>query len=456
MPPKRKVSAAPPADDSASEAPPAKKQKGKVGRGAYKPRGQGDTEDALTAVEREYKEVSETINTRFEKTAWKTRYRTVKEEEMNHLLECPHPPGWTEQDEAQLQDAWRTDELRTLIERKPFNDFMPQLELWKFSLQYLRCAPTSVLGVENNFEIDRSEWTAFEDLMFHHLWKHSNVRALVIVLQFAVIVRTDDRRTWELENHTDSKFIDELIVEIRSEAEKEPARRRSIVELCKAVRLRASRSPWSHLFKQISEAYKRSSALPQAPVLEGSFAKRPYVISTKDLKLVVEAADLDGAYGRPPPATLRLARVVGSSHDSSYTAPLGRKMVEVLTKAALDERRKALNRAKGNGNPEAQVSAAPAPGDQGEERPLEDGGQGTGQPAMPQNLGMPAFGPPSIDQMRQVSPPVISRRLTAASLRSVRYCVSNPKPRGDFFLGSQPPLEDFGLEDMIDYSDDEL
>jgi hypothetical protein len=83
---------------------------------------------------------------------------------------------------------------------------------------------------------------AFKDLIFHHLWNDGNVGAMVMVLQFAVIVRTDDRRTWELENYTDSIFVDRLIYKIGLDAEKPTGDRRVVMELCDAAHRGAAES----------------------------------------------------------------------------------------------------------------------------------------------------------------------------------------------------------------------
>ncbi|KAK1754362.1 hypothetical protein QBC47DRAFT_447266 [Echria macrotheca] len=98
------------------------------------------------------------------------------------------------------------------------------------------------------------------------------------------------------------------------------------------------------------------------------------------------------------------------------------------------------------------------------EQPMEDGGQDTGQPAVPQNLGVPALGPPSIDQVRQVPRgPRASSSLGPMRLKrtvyerlSAGYIGNHPRPGPRMAASSRPPFEDLDPEDIVDYSDSEI
>jgi hypothetical protein len=124
-----------------------------------------------------------------------------------------------------------------------------QATLWSIFCQFFRCTPIDVIGVsthmrpvmygESEFS-DDPMWTGtfcdkLRALLFHELWE-DNLPALAIVLQFAAIVTTDDRREWPLVDATESKVIRRLEVQIRREGIKLAKDRRPMMELCDEVK----------------------------------------------------------------------------------------------------------------------------------------------------------------------------------------------------------------------------
>ena len=84
-----------------------------------------------------------------------------------------------------------------------------------------------------------------------------------MTLQFAVIVRTDDRRAWDLQNPTSSLFIERLITKLEKQASIRRSKRKPMSSLVQRVRdglLEEGRAlcDWAKLFSNIVDLVKES------------------------------------------------------------------------------------------------------------------------------------------------------------------------------------------------------
>jgi hypothetical protein len=120
---------------------------------------QMDGEEAPTTMREAYPSAYTSLMDRFgqEPEANQGPFPIVRPDHMDQLLPSSNLPGWSEEDEAQLQQEWENDELRLFILGRNTNNRKPLRKLWKISLQYLRCAPTVVLGIGNKFEVDQKQ-----------------------------------------------------------------------------------------------------------------------------------------------------------------------------------------------------------------------------------------------------------------------------------------------------------
>jgi len=184
---------------------------------------------ADTPFQQFFLEVGRAREKEFNSATLPTRYGTVSETELDAMLDGPKDSRWTDADEAELMSKWNASQLRKDIEGKKYNSVTYLRRFWKRFLQFMRAPPTDILAdfyiqidqFGKKDAIDRSYsplWSGnlcntFEPLLACDLWQ-GNVSTLAMVLQYAIIVRTDDRRQWPLENHAGEFFIDYLVLEV--------------------------------------------------------------------------------------------------------------------------------------------------------------------------------------------------------------------------------------------------
>lgn len=145
---------------------------------------------------------------------------------LRNMLAPEFSEFWSQEDEANLSAEWRQDEMRRSLLNVSGNAIGELLVLWRTMVQYYKCFPTQIVSREYYLvyspmrskkgevgEVDSPAWastfcTPLSRILFHPLWDEGHNGPLIMMLQFAVIVRTDDRRTWDLENPTSSLFIE--------------------------------------------------------------------------------------------------------------------------------------------------------------------------------------------------------------------------------------------------------
>lgn len=202
---------------------------------------------------------------------------------------------WSRGDERDLARAWSLEKEAWSIEKGSLKKYR---QLWTMALLFMNCTPWDIAGVEGNFVYENSRgprpsedklWTqhfmhAFAMLLPHPMWK-SNVqmgsaKGLQLALQYAVILRTDDRRCWEpsLPGGQDSGFMSAFRCENRAHA----GRGTSIRDIHARVRQRCTEgeiyiSDYSDLFLSLERVIKA----PTVP-LEAE-DPQPFVLTLPDL-----------------------------------------------------------------------------------------------------------------------------------------------------------------------------
>lgn len=297
-----------------------------------------------------------------------TKPTTYTETDEDWLAARTEPPqteprhAWTVEDKYQLRVQWRSSPLGTQIERETSDTISDLYKVWNTFDQRFQCVPTDIFGngltgsAEHRLCIDLSHhkikdpdlqqcsplWPtstckALLDMMWHPLWRSGEVRSLVLALQLAVIARTDERRTWDFVNHTDSKFLDRLREEIETGRVVDISKRQSVGELCRRAHEREPRtqtSDWYLLFSALFTAYK--SGRHRKDSLTGNV----FMVRTGDLHAVEAALRCSGSYDLPHPVGGPVYRETFSDDTKSSSAPVGpSRFTEILCKVALDSMR---------------------------------------------------------------------------------------------------------------------
>ncbi|KXH27377.1 hypothetical protein CSIM01_02661 [Colletotrichum simmondsii] len=176
------------------------------------------------------------------KGAWKkalgTRVlRELSDSDVNRLVprntgDVQYDEDWTQRDEVDLRQAWADDPNRRALLRITEND---HIKMWKTMLRWFRCSPAEIVSAKYRLEYDPSSHQLqrfknedgstesikplsvsrvfckrLSDLAFHPNWLH-RLPLFVYGMQYAVILRTNDRRTWYLTNETNEPFWNVLI-----------------------------------------------------------------------------------------------------------------------------------------------------------------------------------------------------------------------------------------------------
>lgn len=246
---------------------------------------------------------------------------------------------WGDADETALLAEWATASLRPVIASANSNQVKHNRTLWKACAQYFGCLPAHIACPANRLAISWDSqkriagdarlspfWPdtmcrAFVEMMWHPFWQDGHMSSLVAVLQFTVMVRTDDRRTWELRNEMGDAFIDHLIAEVNLDRPLSLAERRRPVALCRAADARRPptwrRSDFSRLFEIIADKFK-DNEVERSKVPKGSFVETPYIVDIKDLRAIGSALGLMGSSTTRPPPTSQCTGTLPRPTRHSY------------------------------------------------------------------------------------------------------------------------------------------
>ncbi|KAK3331594.1 hypothetical protein B0T19DRAFT_438482 [Cercophora scortea] len=266
--------------------------------------------------------------------------------------------NWTEEEEEALEAEWKVEPVSVKIMGLQPNVLCPVAFLFRVTIRMYGCLPTDIINIKRRLandtshrlekEFKNSDTPAWSHnfcpklqkvlIQMHPMCRSGQGRVTLVVMaiQLAVIVRTDDRRTWRLENPTQDPFIAALIDAINEQENVPPASRPTMVDMLQSVKDRLNiadpGSPLSllaRLFMAVADLNKKTSKT-KTRVLEESFRDRPYVVTGKDLVKIGEA--LDSLTDLPNPMII----------NEKEGAPRGYRAVrDTLYKAGLKMRREA-------------------------------------------------------------------------------------------------------------------
>ena len=286
-------------------------------------------------------------------------YPKVTAEMLDRMLRPVFDRDWSEEEEIELETAWQAEAEWAEIHGLPTQGHVNMQTLANTATRFNQCLPTDIISRRYNLEYDASNkpnaqhgtvlWAStfckpFTRILMHPMWRNLNVHVLVMVLQFAVIVRTDDRRGWKLQNPTDSKFIDGLVEELKSEAavDRMPHDRRPVSTMLRDASNRfavpgVAESEYQQLFSGIVAANKRTGFCA-----EGSFEDVPYRVTTGDLVAIENALNGMGVIrGSPAAATAAMHRhvVMEAVNIKDSVLSGSAAMKEFLKRSGLKQRR---------------------------------------------------------------------------------------------------------------------
>lgn len=261
------------------------------------------------------------------------------------------------------------------------------------------------------------------------------VRSLVLALQLAVIARTDDRRTWDFVNHTDSKFLDRLREEIESERGVDTSKRQSVGELCRRAHEREPRmqtSDWYLLFSALFAAYKGGRHR------KDSVTGNVFMVRTGDLHAVEAAWRNSGSYDLPHPVGGPVYRETFSDDTKSSSAPAGPvRFTEILCKVALNSMRSHLIQQRA---PQRQAPHPPQQGQSPEPTPAQP------QVPAPQSTAPPSTQTPMCGQASSIpfSPPIYDQAAPSQVRELSQDVAMSDVGQNTSFLQSVYESEDHG------------
>ncbi|KAF5005955.1 hypothetical protein FDECE_7623 [Fusarium decemcellulare] len=215
---------------------------------------------------------------------------------------------WTEEDESWLL---RNDSQKILAFANITKHDTHLLEAWRVCTQRFRCSPFALLsplrgliykpaarpesGDPEPVLWDQEFCRQFSQVLAHPIWRR-DVDVLTMVLQYAVICRTDDRRLWSMPPTDPFGPLDQLKTAL--ESSKEPLAR-SIHEMHEAARTAAPPKTFSALSDLMLALGKGGTA--SLPVEHDTTHQglRVYAVTTQDLMAIRSAVHGLGDEGVP-------------------------------------------------------------------------------------------------------------------------------------------------------------
>ncbi|KAK3984323.1 hypothetical protein QBC44DRAFT_17933 [Cladorrhinum sp. PSN332] len=280
-------------------------------------------------------------------------YPVVSEQDLDNMLGPTINDAWTQEEEDHLQMTWQSHPMKAVIEGLKENATKELLVLWKCVVQYFKVTPVDIISPRHKLAFDHERvgkegsgvvvWPstfakAFSQILVHPLWNFGHLPTFVMVLQFAVIVRTHDKRPWHFRNPTTDHYLGALEDLIHRNNMMPRHARTDMPALVlrarqdKLVRDRLV-SPWYLFFEAIVASTDRDD-LPS--ILDGDFERRPYKITTKDHEVIRDALNMQAPFGAPAVFTSDLYRQMFGVIRKEITAPKGHEvLVQALCKAKL-------------------------------------------------------------------------------------------------------------------------
>ncbi|KAL5890464.1 hypothetical protein ACKVWM_005713 [Pyricularia oryzae] len=226
--------------------------------------------------------------------------------------------GWMQEDEAEIQASWDASSIRREMDSLDNRTAGPLSIAWNMSTRILGCLPTDVIGPRSGMRAAGKQlvWApafarAFCIAIPGLLWEEGHPDILVLVLQYIVINRTNDRRKWKMPVPTSSDCFFRLLAEGMANK----ADGQSVAEVHKLVREahpEIGYSPFSALFSRIEDRVGRENAAEVVP--EEQEIQAAYEVTEADLRIAGEmAAGRSGNYAAP--ASLRCHTLVAAFSD---------------------------------------------------------------------------------------------------------------------------------------------
>ena len=168
------------------------------------------------------------------------------------MLELPGNTSWTAERQSELEQEWQDDPIRAEVMHFTVSTVADTRQLFKVITYFYRCLPSGIIGIRKHMRVDPTMQHAADKKSWHDsvLWYPAFARnfitlvahpmlqttlSLVMVLQLAMIARTDDHRTWRFSNWSGVPFLDALLAEIEEESKKGAKDRRQMAALCEAA-----------------------------------------------------------------------------------------------------------------------------------------------------------------------------------------------------------------------------
>ncbi|KAI0901416.1 hypothetical protein F4806DRAFT_452218 [Annulohypoxylon nitens] len=145
----------------------------------------------------------------------------------------PPDEDWQDDDEDALRDRWEGDPLKDLLTRLDVQKNKDVLPMWKITVRFLSCFPTSIISTRNHLRYEKSveatdggsvedpNWTKtfcrrFANLVLHGVFQ-LKPSLVVLALLYVKICRVDYRGPIPWRNDTTDSFLDLFLDEMRDQ-----------------------------------------------------------------------------------------------------------------------------------------------------------------------------------------------------------------------------------------------
>jgi hypothetical protein len=229
-------------------------------------------------------------------------------------LLCPRMPlgaSWTEREQKIAAKLWNKRFDRTAMLKIGHNTTITGL--YKSCLRFMRCLPMQIIGLQHNMEHDVI-WTesqgkcmthvfcaTLKDLLVHPMWKGSPDK-LALAIQYAIIVKSDDRRPWNPPAKALLGRGSSFLRDLHRASQDEPdislvEHRRRIAEQDQQA---GGRAAFDCLLECIEKQIQKKKKKHNDKSTEGRrLGKGPYVVKQVHLNMVAAALDKTGVNGCP-------------------------------------------------------------------------------------------------------------------------------------------------------------
>ncbi|TDZ14404.1 hypothetical protein Cob_v012669 [Colletotrichum orbiculare MAFF 240422] len=262
---------------------------------------------------------------------------------------------WTQEDESALLDAWETDERRT----NPYKTDGTMTMCFKVLIRIFREPPIQIISPKYRLVWERQQqgvglhWstrfcTNLRDLAMHPIWEQ-NIKLFAAAMQYAVILRTCDRRTWQVVFEAPPSK-DAFWITFAAEIERSLGKNLNVAKIHARVRKRIKKNGQS--IPNISRFFSALEAIIpddlDDAIAENSSSVSTYPIGTGDLSNITKALDSTTYLGMPIfyPTALISTYVLGALGNSQDDPPTVEDTPKYVARSWLAVRRDAAKARK--------------------------------------------------------------------------------------------------------------